>query len=178
LSSGRDPEADYQSCLNGEIEKGSFGVAVYDNIFKGYSQPETSTLQLIFLCGYEPWRRYETEYDNGEKEAYNREKARWSDILIQRTEKQLIPGLTSMIEITEAGTPLTNRRYTGNTDGAIYGFEQSMDNAFMNRIKNRTPVKGLYLASAWGNPGGGYAGVFRGGQSAFQALMEDWGGRY
>ena len=60
-------------------------------------------------------------------------------------------------------------------DGAIYGFEQSMDNAFMNRIKNRTPVKGLYLASAWGNPGGGYGGVFRAGQDAFQALMEDWG---
>jgi len=50
-----------------------------------------------------------------------------------------------------------------------------MDNAYMNRISTRTPVKGLYLASAWGNPGGGYGGVFRGGQSAFQALMEDWG---
>jgi prolycopene isomerase len=175
VSSGRGPEADYQSCLRGEVEEGSFGVAVYDNIFSGYSQPGTSTLQLIFLCGYEPWRRYEAEYDNGSKEAYNREKARWTDILIQRAEKHLIPGLSSMIEVKEAGTPLTNRRYTGNTDGAIYGFEQSMDNAFMNRIKNRAPIKGLYLASAWGNPGGGYAGVFRGGQGAFQALMEDFG---
>jgi len=80
-----------------------------------------------------------------------------------------------MIEVQEAATPLTNWYYTGNTEGAIYGYEQSMDNAYMNRIKNRTPVKGLYLASAWGNPGVGYGGVFRAGQSAFQALMQDWG---
>ena len=81
-----------------------------------------------------------------------------------------------MIEVQESATPLTNWRYTGNTAGAIYGFEQSMDNAFMNRIENKTPVKGLYLASAWGNPGGGYAGAFRAGQSAFLAMMEEWAG--
>jgi phytoene dehydrogenase-like protein len=155
VSSGRGPEADYQSCLQGDIANGPFGVAVYDNIFKGYSQPGTSTLQLIFLCGYAPWRRYEADYNSGRKTDYNKEKDRWTDILIQRAEKELIPGLSSMIEVKEAGTPLTNRRFTGNTDGAIYGFEQSMDNAYMNRIENRTPVKGLYLASAWGNPGGG-----------------------
>ena len=175
VSSGRDPEAEYQSCLRGDIAKGSFGVAVYDNIFKGYSRAGTTTLQLIFLCGYEPWRKFEAEYKSGRKAAYHEQKARWTDILIQRAEKELIPGLSAMIEVQEAGTPLTNWRYTGNTEGAIYGFEQSMDNSYMNRIKNRTPVKGLYLASAWGNPGGGYGGVFRAGQSAFQALMEDWG---
>ena len=80
-----------------------------------------------------------------------------------------------MIEVKEAASPLTNWSYTGNPGGAIYGYEQSMENAYMNRIKNRTPVKGLYFASAWGNPGGGYAGAFRGGQSAFLTLMKDWG---
>ena len=176
VSTGRDPEEDYLSCLRGEIEKGSFGVVVYDNIFKEYSSPGTSTLQLLFLCGYEPWRQFEADYRDGRKAAYNEQKSRWTDILIKRAEKELIPGLSSMIEVQETGTPLTNWRYTGNTNGAIYGFQQSMDNAYMNRIKNRTPVKGLYLASAWGNPGGGYAGVFRAGQSAFRQMMEDWGG--
>ena len=50
-----------------------------------------------------------------------------------------------------------------------------MDNAFMKRIENRTPIKGLYLASAWANPGGGYAGVLRAGEMTFQNMMEDWG---
>lgn len=131
---------------------------------------------LLSLCGYEPWRRFETDYQNGDKQSYRREKERWAKILIQRAEKDLIPGLSSMIEIQEAATPLTNRRYTGNPEGAIYGFEQSMDNAYMNRIDNRTPIKGLYLAGAWGSPGGGYAGVLRGGQSAFQQIMKDFGG--
>ena len=81
-----------------------------------------------------------------------------------------------MIDVREAATPLTNWHYTGNTNGAIYGFEQSMDNAFMNRIENTTPVKGLFLAGSWGNPGGGYEGALRSGENTFQKLMECWGG--
>lgn len=77
-----------------------------------------------------------------------------------------------MIEVREAATPLTNWRYTGNTHGAIYGFEQSMENAFMNRIDNRTPIPGLYLAGAWGNPGGGFAGALRSGQMTFEQLCK------
>jgi len=175
VSSGRGAEADYQSHVKGEIERASFGVSVYDNIFKGYSRPGTSTLTLLSLCGYEPWRKFETDYRAGRKRAYKREKQRWANILIRRAEKEVVPGLSSMIEVQDAATPLTNWRYTRNTEGAIYGFEQSMDNTYMNRISNRTPIKGLYLASAWGNPGGGYAGVLRGGQMAFEKMMEDWG---
>jgi phytoene dehydrogenase-like protein len=52
-----------------------------------------------------------------------------------------------------------------------------MNNAFMNRIDNRTPVKGLYLASAWGKPGGGYTAVMSSGRATFAKLMEDWKGR-
>jgi len=174
VGSGQGAEADYLSCLRGEVEKCSFGVTLYDTLYQGYSTPGTSTLTILCLSGYDPWRKFDTEYRAGNKAAYQREKDRWTDILIRRTEERLIPGLGSMIEVKEAGTPLTCWRYTGNTDGAIYGFDQSMDNAFMNRIDNRTPVKGLYLASAWGNPGGGYGGVLRGGQQAFQQIMEDW----
>ena len=52
VSSGLSPEEDYALHIKGEVQKASFGVAVYDNIFKGYSTPGTSTLQLIFLSGY------------------------------------------------------------------------------------------------------------------------------
>jgi len=175
VSSGLGAEADYQACLRGEIDKCSFGVAIYDNLFEGYSSPGTSTIMLLVLSGYEPWKRFETDYRAGRKDEYDKEKARWVEIIIRRAEEQVIPGLSSLIEVKEAATPLTNWRYTRNNEGAIYGFEQSMDNAFMKRIENRTPVKGLYLASAWGNPGGGYAGVLRAGEMTFQKMMEDWG---
>lgn len=174
VSSGKGNEVDYLHCLNGEVEKGPFGVSIYDNIYEGYSKPGTSTLMLLILCGYEPWRRFEAGYREGSKEDYEREKTRWADTLIRRAE-EVIPGLSAMIEVKEAATPLTNWKFTRNTEGAIYGFEQSMDNAFMKRIDNRTPIKGLYLASAWGNPGGGFGGVLRAGERAFEQMMEDWG---
>jgi prolycopene isomerase len=77
-------------------------------------------------------------------------------------------------EFIEAAIPLTNMRYTKNPEGAIVGYETNFDNYGPIRIKNRTPIKGLYLSSAWGNPGGGYADVMTGGQSAFKDLMEDF----
>ncbi len=174
VSSGRGPEADYLSCVNGEVERVSFSVSIYDNIYEGYSKPGTSSLMLLFLCGYEAWRPFEADYRAGNKADYEKQKARWTDILIRRAEQEVIPGLASMIEVREAATPLTNWKFTRNPAGAIYGFEQSMDNAFMNRIENRTPVKGLYLASAWGNPGGGFGGVLRAGEQTFEKIMEDW----
>lgn len=176
VSAGCDPETAYRKCIEGDIENGPFAVAVYDKAFKGYSLPGTSTLMLLFLCGYGPWRQFESDYRNNRKKSYYTQKNHWTDILIHRTEQTLIPGLSEMIEVREASTPLTNWHYTGNTEGAIYGFEQSMDNAFINRIKNKTPVNGLFLAGSWGNPGGGYEGALRSGEITFQLLMEKWGG--
>jgi len=175
VGSGYDPEADYKASLAADASKASFGVAVYDNVYPGYSKPGKSSVTLTMMCGYEPWKRFETDYFAGRKKAYQKEKDRITQILIERAEARVIPGLRSMIEVMDAATPLTNVRYTKNPKGAILGYEWSMNNAFMNRIKNQTPVKGLYLASAWGNPGGGFSGVMRGGQSTFKALMEDWG---
>ena len=175
VGTGRGPEADYLSCIQGDVEQGPFSVTVYDNLYPGYSQPGTSSLMLLFLCGFEPWRRFEEDYRAGRKSDYRSEKERWADILVRRAE-EVVPGLSSVIEVREAATPLTNQRYTGNPAGAIYGFEQSMDNAFMNRIENRTPIRGLYLAGAWTNPGGGYTGVLRAGERAFEQIMEDWAG--
>ncbi len=169
------PEASYRMALQGQIDSVGYNVTIYDNVYDGYSAPGTSTLMLFALSGYEPWVSYEADYRAGRKEAYRIEKERWTETLIRRAEADLIPNLASMIEVKEAATPLTNWRYTGNTHGAIYGFEQSIENAYMNRVGNRTPVKGLFLTGAWGNPGGGYAGVLRSGKSTFVHVLQSWG---
>ena len=151
-------------------------VTIYDNAFEGYSTPGTSTIQLLMLSGYEPWKQYEDDYFAGRKKAYLKQKERIAKVLIEQAEKQVIPGLTSMIEVMEIATPLTNVYYTKNPQGAIYGYEQSMDNAYMNRLENATPFRGLYLASAWSNPGGGFQPCLESGATAFKALLKDWGG--
>lgn len=170
-----DAEAAYQGCLACDPMRTGIGVTVYDNAFRGYSAPGTSTVSILILSGYEPWRRFERDYLAGLKNDYLKEKERIADELIDLAEKWVIPGLRSMIEVKEAATPLTNLRFTKNPEGAIYGYEQSMDNAYMNRIKNTTPFKGLYFASAWGGTGGGYQPCLEAGLNAYKALIKDLG---
>ena len=170
-----DPEESYQGCLACDPKRTGIGVTIYDNAYPGYSAPGTSTVSILTLSGYEPWRRFEADYFAGRKQAYREEKERITEELINLAEKWVIPGLRSMIEVKEAATPLTNMRYTKNPEGAIYGYEQSLDNAYMNRIKNTTPFKGLYLASAWGGAGGGYEPCLEAGLKAYRALIKDWG---
>ena len=171
----RGPEEDYESCLRGDVEKIPLRVSLYDNIYAGYSKPGTSSLRVFCLTGYGPWRKFEKDYKAGQKEAYRKEKERWANTLIRRAEKEILPGLSSMIEVREAASPLTNWRFTRNPGGAIFGYEQTLNHAYIDRKDNRTPIKGLYLASAWGVPGGGFWGVLLTGQMAFEEMMEDWG---
>jgi prolycopene isomerase len=174
VESGQDPEQAYLANLNGDVKNGPYSVTIYDNLYKGYSMPGKTTVALLFFCGYEPWKKFEEDYKREIKTEYYAEKRKWTDILIHRTEKLVIPGLSQMIEVQESATPLTNWRFTGNPNGAIYGSELTPENTFISRIKNRTPVKGLYLAGAWGYPGGGYSGVLLGSQNTFKCMMKDW----
>ena len=176
LSQHDDPEQSYQACLACDPHKSGLGVTIYDNAFDGYSTPGTSTVQLLILSGYGPWKQYEDDYFAGRKKAYLEHKEQIAHALIDQAEKRVIPGLSSMIEVVEAATPLTNVYYTRNPEGAIYGYEQAMNNAYMNRLENTTPYKGLYLASAWSNPGGGFQPCLDSGAQAFKALVKDWGG--
>jgi len=170
-----DPEALFEASLAGDALKGRLAVAIYDNAYDDYSKPGKSTVALFTNCGYAPWKRFEADYFAGRKEAYLKEKDRFTQTLIERAEARVIPGLRSMIDVVEAATPLTNIRYTKNPAGAVVGYELTPENAFLKRIQNRTPVKGLYLAGAWGNPGGGYGFSMIGGRNTFRMVMEDWG---
>ncbi len=171
-----NPEEAYQAALACDPKRSGIGVCIYDNAFPGYSRPGTSTVTVIMLSGYDPWRQFEADYFAGRKDAYLKEKVRITEELISKAEKLVIPGLRSMIEIKEAATPLTNVRYTNNPEGAICGYENSLDNSYMNRIDNLTPFNGLYLASAWGGAGGGYQPCLNAGLMAFKAFVKDWGG--
>lgn len=176
LSQHYDPEQSYKAVLACDPYKSGLGVTIYDNAFDGYSTPGTATVQLLILSGYGPWKQYEDDYFAGRKKAYLKQKEQIAQALIDQAEKRVIPGLSSMIEVMEAATPLTNVYYTRNPEGAIYGYEQSMNNAYMKRLENTTPYKGLYLASAWSNPGGGFQPCLDSGAQAFNALVKDWGG--
>jgi all-trans-retinol 13,14-reductase len=170
-----DYEASYRAILEGRLgDSPGYGLMLYDNLYEGYSPPGKNTLSIITLMSYDHWKQYEADYWAGNKTAYNAEKERIADVLISQVEKTLMPGLRGAIEVKEIGTPLTNLRYTGNYRGAIYGWDQTLDNAMPNRLPQTTPVKNLYLSGAWTQPGAGYSAVIGSGLMCFAEIMKGW----
>lgn len=171
---GYDVEADYQNQMEARVESGGFGLTLYDNLYPEYSPKGKNTLNIIFLQGYDPWKKYEADYFKGNKDAYRAEKERMADILIQQVEKTLMPGLSQAIEVKEIATPLTNVRFTSNYRGAIYGWDQTVANSMPRRLGQTTPIKNLYLSGAWTQPGGGYGACLPSGLQCFGEIMKAW----
>jgi len=171
---GYDPEAAYRGYLEADVEHGGFGLTLYDNLYKEYSPAGKNTIGIISLQGYKPWKKFEADYFRGEKTAYRAEKERMGRILIDKVEKAVLPGLSKAIEVMEIGTPLTNVRYTGNHRGAIYGWDQTVDNSTPRRLGHTTPIKNLYLSGAWTNPGHGYGAVISSGLECFGEIVKGW----
>jgi len=171
---GYDADASYQAALDANVESGEYGLTLYDNLYKGYSPEGKNTVNIIAGQGYDHWEKYEEDYFKGNKKEYRAEKEHMADILIKQVEKTLLPGLSKAIEVKEIGTPLTNVRYTGNYRGAIYGWDQTLDNSGPSRLPHNTPIKNLYLAGAWTSPGHGYGGVIWSGLECFGEIMQKW----
>ncbi len=174
MGSGYDPEADYAAAWKGDVTQGGIGVSLYDNIFTGYSPAGKNTVNLLTLQGYGPWEKFESDYFAGKKAEYSKEKTRMAEIMIQRVEQKLLPGLSSAIEVIDISTPLTVVRYTGSPRGAIYGWDQTVNNSGANRVGHSTPIKNLYLAGAWSRPGHGYGAVIPSGLECFAEIMRTW----
>jgi all-trans-retinol 13,14-reductase len=171
---GYDDEAAYKAYLEADVENSGFGVMLYDNVYRGYSPEGKNTLNILVLQGYDHWKKYEDDYRNGNKKEYKAEKERMADILIKKVEETILPGLSESIEVKEIGSPLTNWRYTRNYRGAIYGWDQTMNNTGPNRVPHTTPIENLYLAGAWTQPGHGYGAVIPSGLSCFGEIMKKW----
>jgi all-trans-retinol 13,14-reductase len=173
-NTGYDPDADYLAMKNANIEDGGYGLSLYDNIYKDYSPKGKNTINILVLQGYDHWQKFENDYLNGKKDEYNKEKKRIADVMIDNVEKTLLPGLRDAIEVIEIGTPLTNIHYTGNYHGAVYGWDQTLNNSGNSRIGHKTPIKNLYLAGAWTKPGHGYGAVIPSGLECFGEIMKEW----
>jgi all-trans-retinol 13,14-reductase len=173
-NTGYDIEADYRACLSADFDNVGYGLTLYDNLYEGYSPDGKNTVGVIVLQGYDHWEKYAEDYWKGNKAEYRKEKERMAQILIDKIEDTLLPGLNDTIAVKEIGTPLTNIRYTSNYRGAIYGWDQTVDNSGNRRFPNRTPIKNLYLVGAWTNPGHGYGAVIPSGLQCFAQIMKNW----
>ncbi len=171
---GYDHEDAYKKALSADLEGGGYAMTLYDNLYPEYSPEGKNTINILVLQGHDHWKPFESDYFQGKKAAYKAEKERMADILIRKAEETLLPGLSRAIEVKEIATPLTNVRYTGNYRGAIYGWDQTLNNSGQNRVGHATPIKNLYLSGAWSRPGHGYGGVIGSGLECFGEIMRSW----
>ena len=87
---------------------------------------------------------------------------------------RFVPGLRNQIEVIEAATPKTLKRYTLNSKGAAYGWAVTNDQIASNRLSHITPLKGLYLAGHWTTPGPGISSVVSSGWKAANIILKDY----
>lgn len=90
--------------------------------------------------------------------------------MIDKMEK-LYPGIRELIEVTEIGSPDTLCRYTGNTGGALYGFENVKDMYGEAKLPFTTHLANLYQTGHWGKPGGGIWNVMFNSFGASKAIL-------
>lgn len=113
--------------------------------------------------------------DNGNYtrgDAYKNLKAEIADIIIQRVEDMVAPGLRSHILFYDVATPVTHWRYTGNRGGTMMGAKPGKKN-MQNKIAHyQTPVKNLLLGGHWAELGGGVPIAVKAGTNASLLILQ------
>jgi phytoene dehydrogenase-like protein len=100
------------------------------------------------------------------------DKARLAEKMVDMAEKML-PGLRRDIVMMETGSPDTFERYTGNTGGAIYGFENIKTIYGEAKMPISTHLGNLYQVGHWGRPGCGIWNVMINGYTASHQIMKE-----
>ena len=164
-------EDQFKKYSQGEFSDSSYLASNYSYI-SNPSPPGTSVFTLLIPTSIAPWEEYAEDYRKGIKGKYNKFKNELADIIIERAERDLVPGLRDMIEVKEIATPLTNIRYTGNYMGAALGFKAT-PKTITQSLPHKTHIKGLYLSSAY--CAGSYGISPLNGKMTCKAMRKDYG---
>jgi len=135
------------------IDEG-YSIVINSNADPGLSPSGKASLTVLTGANY-------YDFPNRGTKEYLEKKKEIAASLIKKVER-IIPDLSKHIIVQDAATPKTFEYYTLMPEGAIYAFDQSTDT---KRPYFKTPIEGLYLASASTFPGGGIEAVVISGMS-------------
>jgi phytoene desaturase len=82
----------------------------------------------------------------------------------------LIPDLNKRILTKTEATPKAIEKWTGNFQGAAYGWAQIPGQSGIHRLQRTTPIPNLFLTGHWTSPGGGIAAVVASGELTAEAI--------
>jgi len=77
---------------------------------------------------------------------------RRADEVIERL-NEVYPGIREAIRVREVITPANLKRRTLVSDGAMYGWQNTTRQVMWRRLPQKTPLRGLFLAGHWTQPG-------------------------
>jgi len=103
-------------------------------------------------------------------EAYTKKKEAVKKTLLKKYEKRF-PGLSSHIKMIEFGTPRTMNKFSMNEGGSVYGLAQTVEQSASKRLRNNTPIEGLFLTGSWTWSGGGYEGAIMSGVQTSASII-------
>jgi phytoene dehydrogenase-like protein len=147
-------------------------IAIHSNIDPTYCPEGKSVLSSVFLADIEPFKDL-LDSDGTRGERYFELKEKIAENVIQKASNYLgIPDLANHVEIFDVATPLTLQRYTNNKNGAFIGWKVIPEQQIENQISPETPIKNLYLASAWTLYGAGISGVMMNGEEVAKKILK------
>jgi prolycopene isomerase len=159
------PAESYRKACAHELERTDWSSTCNEGIDDDMSPPGCGIVSFVEATTARDWFAMDDA-------AYGVAKAAVRERLLAKYAAQF-PGLREHAEVIEFGTPRTMARFSRNHDGAVYGFAQTREQAAQKRLRNRTPVSGLFLSGAWTWSGGGYEGAIMTGVQTAQALMQE-----
>lgn len=147
-------------------------LTIYSNIDPTCCPEGKSVLSSIYLADVEPFKELlDSKGERGER--YLEFKQNFARHILKKTAEHLqIPDLESKVEVMEVATPLTLKRYTNNRNGAFIGWKVTPDQQIFNQLPQKTPIKNLYLTSAWAGLGGGVSAVMMSGREAARTISK------
>jgi phytoene dehydrogenase-like protein len=122
-----------------------------------------------YLCSLTGVDRLEN-WDSLDAEAYHTRREQWMDALIGAVDREF-RGFAGAVVQREMSTALTMHRELNTPGGAVYGFAPVVPPHGVPRFPSpRTPIDGLWLASAF-LFGGGYSGAMMSGAVAARTAL-------
>jgi prolycopene isomerase len=140
-------------------------MTTYNVSYPEFSPAGTSVVALVALSDGQAWRQVSPA-------RYPLLKQELAASMVDRV-AALYPAVKDHIVVLVTSTPVTNMRYTGNVDGAIYGFANTPAQNPAFRMAPQGPLEGLWFAGAWTQPGGSYQTTITCGAGVADAILAE-----
>jgi prolycopene isomerase len=165
MNHAADCDDAYARSVEGEIDRTDWSSTRYDHPGQVMFPEGAGVVSIAELAPAGDW----LDLDEA---SYAARKAEVQERLLAKYEGRF-PGLRDRIAVMEFATPRTMQRFTRNHGGAIYGLAQTVEQSGRKRLRNRSPLAGLYLTGAWTWSGGGYEGAIMTGMQTAKSILQE-----